>query len=78
MIDSPELIDGQKFYLAEVWVEADDNQHFTRRLTSTMQLSDRMLDDPKGRNVLTERLEQAWNQVIKVTSGQLTDSYSPQ
>ncbi len=75
LTDSPEPLGGPRVYLAEVWVEADDNHRFARRLTSTAQLNERIFPDGVFRGALVTRLEQAWGQVNNLKPQDLRESY---
>lgn len=75
LTSEPELLEGPAIYTAEVWAEADDSLHFTRRMSSTFRIAEESLASERFRKQLTEALSMSWQQAESLKQSDLTESY---
>jgi hypothetical protein len=75
LTEESEVMAAPKMYLMELWAEVDNKQHFVRRLSSTLRVSEKIFTEKTFEQRLTTKLDRAWKQAQALREQDLTESY---
>ena len=75
LTDEPEAVANAKSYSTELWVVADNNRRFTRRLTSAFTISEALLTGGDFHARLSNSLNDAWQQAKFLKEQDLSEQY---